>query len=124
MSYGQPCRRITGGPLAGPASAYPTFRSPASICFSELNDVFVPGLIELILRDCASADPIVASSAAARVSTAVPKRRRRSWFICSAILDLLHWTQIDVVRRGVGHTGTPDNGIDDTLASVGAEDNK
>ena len=40
---------MTGGPLAGPASAYPTFRRPASICFSEPNDVFVPGLIGLIL---------------------------------------------------------------------------
>src|SRR6266705_1260078 len=86
MSYGQPCRRMTGGPLAGPASAYPTFRSPASICFSEANDVFVPGLIGLILTGCASAEPSIASSAAATVSTAVPKRRRRSWLIFSAIL--------------------------------------
>jgi hypothetical protein len=31
------------GPAAGPASTYPTFRRPASICFSEVNDVFVPG---------------------------------------------------------------------------------
>src|SRR5260370_42504085 len=86
MSYGQPCRRMTGEPLAGPASAYPTFRSPASICFSELNDVFVPGLIGLILPDCASAGPSRASSAAAIVRAAVPRRRRRSWLICSDIL--------------------------------------
>ena len=36
---------MTAGPLAGPASAYPTFRTPASICFSGANEVFVPGLI-------------------------------------------------------------------------------
>src|SRR5580698_7948309 len=33
------------GPSLGPTSAYPTFRTPALICRSELNDVFVPGLI-------------------------------------------------------------------------------
>ncbi len=41
--YGQPCRQSTGRPSAGPASAYPTFSTPASICFIELNDVCVPG---------------------------------------------------------------------------------
>ena len=35
---------MTAGPSAGPASAYPTFSTPASICFSGPNDVFVPGL--------------------------------------------------------------------------------
>src|ERR1700693_5808716 len=101
MSYGQPCRRMTGGPLAGPASAYPTFRSPASICFRGANDVFVPGLIGPILPDCAPAAPTMASSAAATVRTAAPKRRRRSWLISSDILALLNWIQSDVVRRGV-----------------------
>src|ERR1700730_10590197 len=38
MSYGQPCSRTTGGPLAEPASAYPTLRTPASICLIESND--------------------------------------------------------------------------------------
>src|SRR5262245_15742440 len=32
MSYGQPWRRRTAGPSTGPASTYPTFRTPASIC--------------------------------------------------------------------------------------------
>src|SRR6266581_321395 len=93
MSYGQPCRRITGGPFAGPSSAYPMFRTPASICFSDLNAVFVPGLIGLILGDCASAEPIVASSDAASVRTAAPKRRRRSRLISSDIASLLSWSQ-------------------------------
>src|SRR5260221_13910172 len=83
MSYGQPCRRMTGEPLAGPASAYPTLRTPASICFSELNDVFVPGLIGLILVACASADPIMPNSAAAIVMAAVPRKRRRQRLISS-----------------------------------------
>src|SRR5580704_5620143 len=41
MSYGHPCRRRTAGPLAGPASAYPTLRRPASICFNGPNEVFL-----------------------------------------------------------------------------------
>jgi hypothetical protein len=49
------------------AIPYPTFRTPASICFSEANDVFVPSLIVVasagvILRNCASAEPIMARS--------------------------------------------------------------
>ena len=36
---------MTGGPSAGPASAYEMFRTPASICFSGPNDVWAPGLI-------------------------------------------------------------------------------
>src|SRR4051794_802125 len=34
MSYGQPWRRTTAPPCAGPSSAYPTFRAPAPICFT------------------------------------------------------------------------------------------
>ncbi|GAA1227589.1 hypothetical protein GCM10009608_74560 [Pseudonocardia alaniniphila] len=34
---------MTAGPSAGPASAYPMFRTPASTCFTELNDVCVGG---------------------------------------------------------------------------------
>src|SRR5215469_8770400 len=42
MSYGKPCMRITGRPRGSPASAYPTVRTPALICFSEPKDVLVP----------------------------------------------------------------------------------
>src|SRR5579872_5042110 len=42
MSYGQPCRRMTGRPEAGPASAYPIFRTPASICFTGPKDALSP----------------------------------------------------------------------------------
>src|SRR5208282_3935766 len=82
---------MTGGPLTGPASAYPTFKRPASICLSELNDVFVPGLIGFILVGCASAEPCMANSAAAMVRAAVPNSRRRFWLICSDILSLLNY---------------------------------
>src|SRR5712691_11994156 len=49
---------MTAGPSLGPASAYPTFRTPASICFSGPKDVFVPGFIVVasagfVLLDCA-----------------------------------------------------------------------
>src|SRR5215467_327915 len=43
MSYGQPWRRKTGFPPAGPISTYPTFRSPASICLSVPNEGVAPG---------------------------------------------------------------------------------
>ncbi len=70
---------MTGGPLAGPASAYPTFRTPASICFSEAKDVFVPRLIlgrsaAFVLLGCASAERIMPSWAAAMVRAVVPKK--------------------------------------------------
>src|ERR1700729_4126414 len=77
---------MTGGPSAGPASAYPTFNRPASICLSELNDVFVPGLMAGTLPGCAAAVlPIVASGVAARVMAAAPRSRRRPWLIVSVI---------------------------------------
>src|SRR5271168_580870 len=76
---------MTAGPSAGPASTYPTFRRPASICFSGPNDVFVPGLFVGRSADCASLDmgwwpseqsaPGV-SSAAPADSPAIAKRRR------------------------------------------------
>jgi hypothetical protein len=65
---------------------------------SELNDVFVPGLIGgnslgnspgFVLLDCASAMPIVTSGAAARVMAALNKKPRRLWLIASNILILL-----------------------------------
>src|SRR5580693_2873405 len=95
MSYGHPCSRTTAGPLAGPASAYPTFRRPALICFSEPNEVFVPGLIwgtcaGLVWLDWASAERIVlASPAAPRVMVAFRKNRRRLLLVSSDILIVL-----------------------------------
>src|SRR5580693_6761514 len=94
MSYGQPRSRTTAGPLAGPASAYPTFRRPALICFSEPNEVFVPGLIwgtceGLVWLDCALAEPIAASSVAAKATVAFRKKRRRLGLTSSDILIVL-----------------------------------
>src|SRR5580693_4206801 len=90
MSYGQPCRSTTAGPVAGPASAYPIFSRPASICLSEANEVLLPGLIAgtsagFILLDCAFAEPNIASLAAARLMAALRKRRRRSWLMVSGM---------------------------------------
>src|SRR5262249_17432878 len=38
-------KRITAGPLAGPASTYPKFWRAAAVCFSELKNGFVPRFI-------------------------------------------------------------------------------
>src|SRR6478609_920018 len=85
MSYGHPCRRITGRPLVGPASAYPTFKRPASICFNGPNDVFVPDFVEVpravfISFDCALAELIKPTLAPAAPAAAMPKKRRRLYF--------------------------------------------
>jgi hypothetical protein len=61
---------MTGGPVAGPASAYPIFRTPASICFSAPNDVFAPapaggeaGVGAHAATDATDADATVAAKA-------------------------------------------------------------
>src|SRR5260370_42105959 len=90
MSYGHPCRRITGRPLAGPDSAYPTFKRPASICFNGPNDVFVPDFVEVaraafVFFDCALAELIKPTLAPAAPAAAMPKNRRRLYFVFSDI---------------------------------------
>src|SRR6516162_1451786 len=57
--------RTTTVPLAGPTSAKPTFSRPASICFSEPNEVFAPNWVV--------AEPAgVASLASALVELNIP----------------------------------------------------
>src|SRR4029453_11785812 len=90
MSYGQPCRRITGGPLGGPASAYPTFRTPASTCFRGPNEARGSGAppvagVGFIRVDDACAAPAVPSFVATTVATAFARNRRRPHFVSSAI---------------------------------------
>src|SRR5918997_1162743 len=63
---------------------------PASICFSEPNDVFVPGLVVgrpagSAWPDCGTAESIRPSWMAATVGAIVRKKRRRSWLISSDI---------------------------------------
>src|SRR6266851_5708284 len=82
MSYGQPWRRTTAGPPAGPASAYPTCSRPASTCFIAPKDAFVPGATgDSFLRDCALAEPI-----APRVMAALRRNRRRLLMPASGML--------------------------------------
>src|SRR5262249_29322707 len=81
---------MTAGPSAGPSSAYPTLRRPASICFKERNDVFVPGLIagscaDLVVFCCAPAEPMMPSCAAAMLVAAAPRKRRRSWLMPATV---------------------------------------
>src|SRR5262249_9210552 len=98
MSYGQPCRSTTAGPLLGPSSAYLIFRRPASICFSDVNDVCVPRLVAfcreaLVGLVRASAEPFP-SSATASVIPAAPRNRRRPTLIS---LDML--SPLKLLRR-------------------------
>src|SRR6185369_16605572 len=80
MSYGHPCRRKTGGPEAGPASTYPTFSAPASICLTGPNDACAVFTGEVLFGGCdwAEAERGSASSADASVAAAEPRNRRRS----------------------------------------------
>src|SRR4029077_6768519 len=94
------------GPSLGPASAYPTLSRPASICFSDANDVLVPGLIarmpaNLVLLGCASAEPFKRSWAAAAVTAAVPRKLRRCWLISS---------DFSIVSIGVSPRGSARDG--------------
>src|SRR3954468_6368525 len=73
---------MTGTPSAGPASAAPTLRKPASICFSAANEVWPPGFTalapaELALPACARAVPLTANGAAAKAMATAPRKRRR-----------------------------------------------
>src|SRR3954453_16525991 len=113
MSYGQPGRRITAGPSAGPASASPRFSRPASICFKGPRDVFVPGLIvgrsaALGLAGCATEEPANPSWAAATIIAAAPRTSRRlasfapeGWILPTAGLRL--W-EGPAVPQPAGHT--------------------
>jgi hypothetical protein len=97
---------MTAGPFAGPASAYPTFRTPALICFSGPNDVFVPGLKAgepggSALLDCARADPIIPNWAAAIANAAEFMKPRRRVSILSVIS--MSPTEVGVSRRIPAH---------------------
>src|SRR2546427_4900967 len=81
---------MTGEPLGGPASAYPTLRTPASICLRGPKDAFVPRLVAVAPAAFASlawasAEANTPSWSAAIAMAAVPKNRRRSWSISSDI---------------------------------------
>src|SRR5262245_34293237 len=82
---------MTGGPSAGPASAYATLRRPASTCLRGANDVFVPGLMAgiAVLADWASAVASMPRWVTAAAAAAVPKKRRRSRLMSSMVLLLL-----------------------------------
>src|SRR5262245_3780770 len=81
MSYGQPWSRITTGPLAGPASAYPTLSTPASICFSGPNDPPPPApVVRAGFAAAATGSPCAKSitpSRDAATAVAIPARKRR-----------------------------------------------
>src|ERR1700689_2801615 len=102
---------MTAGPLAGPASAYPTFKAPASICFSEANEVLVPGLIagNFVAPDCASAEPITPNWVAAMVMAAAPTKWRRGWSIGSELsgVSMMSLLGFDPLTAAANAVGTP-----------------
>src|SRR6266852_2286909 len=58
MSYGHPCKRITVWPSLGPASAYPTLRTPASIFLRGPSEVFaVVGAVTVVCATVFTVDP-------------------------------------------------------------------
>jgi len=66
------------------------FNVPASTCFNGANDARVAGFTAVAIGAVfrmvsALAHPIKANSAADAVSTAAPRRRRRSWSISCGI---------------------------------------
>src|SRR3954471_2763060 len=70
------------GPPGGPSSAYPILSTPASICFNEPKDGIVPFVDvatprRIVPSDSAFAEPTIATSAAARVIAAMPRKQRR-----------------------------------------------
>src|SRR3954471_19500627 len=90
---------MTTGPVAGPASAYEIFRTPASICFSGPNDTFVPGLISgsFVLAVCAFAG-ISMPNWAAVARAAEPKKLRR-WRLISLVLLIGIMTRLQILRK-------------------------
>src|SRR5438270_4508974 len=81
MSYGQPCSRMTGGPSAGPSSAYPTLRTPASTCLSGAKDM------------CAGEAEAIAELATEVAATANPTVRAKSRrVITRQIVEKSEWT--------------------------------
>src|SRR6266511_33400 len=92
---------MTAGPPLGPASAYPTLRRPASTCFSDVKDVFAPGLAAdgaagRVPLGCALADPSAPSRAAAIVMAAAPRRRRRP----GSMSSLMTWPPLGEATPG------------------------
>src|ERR1700722_1650053 len=76
MSYGNPCMRITGCPLAGPASTYPVLSTPALTCRTGPNAVLAGCTAARAARAAPSKGSAVVAAAPA---AATPRNRRRSW---------------------------------------------
>src|SRR5947207_15150481 len=82
-----------GRPLAGPASAYPTLRRPASSCLRGPNDGLVGGLMmfalgAFVLPDSTFAESIATNLAAAMLMAAEPRKRRRSHLLSCFMASL------------------------------------
>src|SRR6516225_11062453 len=103
---------MTAGPLAGPASAYPTFRRPASICFKGPNGRVSPRfdrahtcLLRFAwLRFGKAVQGQLSGSDRQSCSTKKTPARLVDFF---GLLDCIHWSiSLVVVRRGPGLIAT------------------
>src|ERR1700722_2203936 len=95
---------MTAGPLVGPASAYPTSRSPALIWLKGAKETLAPPLggvwAEFAATACAFADPRRPSLAAAMPVAAAPKKRRRATFRFSDDL-IVSTNKVPCFNRGM-----------------------
>src|ERR1700753_579365 len=110
---------MTGGPLAGPASAYPTRSGPAFTCLIAAKDGFVPGCtaVEVWARAEQS------GAAAVMAATACSKRLRGSRAPGVALIIVIGPPASDVLdlegRGGVGADLTAQRGVLDQRDAVG-----
>src|SRR6202011_1503380 len=82
MSYGQPCNRMTGGPSAGPSSAYPTLSRPASTCLRAGNEVR-PALVG---GAAGGVEEHAAAEVAATAATPIASENSRLVIMCGPLL--------------------------------------
>src|ERR1700739_447537 len=89
---------MTTGPLPGPTSAYPMFRTPASICLISVNGAFDDAAFVRELasppEDCACANPLKDSSIAPTLTASVLRKRRRRVFISFDTSTLLFMMKV------------------------------
>src|ERR687892_2849189 len=118
MSYGHPCKRMTGRPLEGPASAYPTFKSPAATSFRVPSGSLDPAPLIAGAAVRRSDWPLLATSPGTpNAAIAAPRKQRRPQPMlydmqCSPITITIptcrelsfHWTMVLIGTAVVSDT--------------------
>src|ERR1700730_14174348 len=96
MSYGQPCNRMTGGPSAGPSSAYPTWSRPATTCLRAGNEVR-PALVG---GAAGGVEEHAAAEVAATAATPTASENSRLVIMCGMPPAEKTWTCTSIVVNG------------------------